>query len=267
MRLLISVLALVPHVVMPFQAVPLAGSQTKMWSTPPGFPGGPVTPEQMKMAADAMKNLDKDQIEMMLKQMESLTPEQKEEMKKAGTNPEILKVSLRLLKSNPAALDMMKKQMNSLTPEQMAKASEAAQKQMESMTSEDLEKMEDMYKAADFSAAPSTIDVTPDAMSARDTKLIDALFTTGEYCTSPPSGGVDMRTFKTLPPIAMLMGDLPDDLSDDDISQVWAEQAGTLNRLDRAAFERVWLAIDDIYGDDLMTEARRPPKKTRAVEE
>ena len=33
---------------------------------------------------------------------------------------------------------------------------------------------------------------------------------------------------------------------------------------DKTAFTRAWLALDQLYEDDMMVEARRPPKKTRA---
>ena len=33
-------------------------------------------------------------------------------------------------------------------------------------------------------------------------------------------------------------------------------------RLDRFDFEKVWLALDDLYDDDIMDEMRRHSKKT-----
>jgi len=222
-----------------------------------------MTPEQMQMAAQAMKNLDAAQIGKMLEEMEKMGPAEKEQMRKMGTNPDMLMMSMRLLKANPGALEMAKKQMEKMSPEQMAEASKAAQEQMQNMSPEQLE-----FMASQANAATPTIDVPiaapADAASARDPALVDAFFKAGEFSTNPPTGGVDLRSFKALPPIAALRGDLPDDLSDDEIEQVWAEQAAGAARVDRAGFEKVWLAIDDLYDDDLMVEARRPPKKTRA---
>ena len=40
-------------------------------------PGGPMSPEQMKQAADAMKNLTPEQIEMMLGEVENMGPAEK----------------------------------------------------------------------------------------------------------------------------------------------------------------------------------------------
>ena len=79
---------------------------------------------------------------------------------------------------------------------------------------------------------------------------------------------MSLDAFKALPPVASLRGGLPDDLSDDEIADAWAE-AGLAPSApaDKTAFTRAWLALDQLYDDDLMVEARRPPKKSRAVEE
>ena len=45
----------------------------------------------------------------------------------------------------------------------------------------------------------------------------------------------------------------------------WAEAGLAVGAAaDKTAFTRAWLALDQLYDDDMMVEARRPPKKTRA---
>ena len=84
-----------------------------------------------------------------------------------------------------------------------------------------------------------------------------------------------------------MRGELPDDLSDAEIADAWAAvstfatpstqritgsfphrwaEAGLAvgAAADKTAFTRAWLALDQLYDDDMMVEARRPPKKTRA---
>ena len=95
--------------------------------------------------------------------------------------------------------------------------------------------------------------------------LIDALFTVAQSM-SKVAGTVTLAAFKQLPPIQSLMGDLPDDLSDEEVADAWGE-AGleTSASADKAAFKAAWLSLDDLYDDDLMVEARRPPRARPAA--
>ena len=122
------------------------------------------------------------------------------------------------------------------------------------------------------------------ARNARDEALVDALFVVAAAMSKQP-GAVTLEAFKQLPPIQSLRGELPDDLSDAEIADAWAAVStpSTRRRLtgsfshswaeaglavgaaaDKTAFTRAWLALDQLYDDDMMVEARRPPKKTRA---
>ena len=160
-----------------------------------------------------------------------------------------------------------------------------AQKQMEAMAPEDLEKMADSAIAG--AGGPVVdVDVEEDApaRNARDEALVDALFVVAAAMSKQP-GAVTLEAFKQLPPIQSLRGELPDDLSDAEIADAWGAVStpSTRRRLtgsfphswaeaglavgaaaDKTAFTRAWLALDQLYDDDMMVEARRPPKKTRA---
>ena len=98
----------------------------------------------------------------------------------------------------------------------------------------------------------------------RDEALVDALFVVAAAMSKQP-GAVTLEAFKQLPPIQSLRGELPDDLSDAEIADAWAEAGLAVGAAaDKTAFTRAWLALDQLYDDDMMVEARRPPKKTRA---
>merc|ERR1719161_227428 len=138
---------------------------------------------------------------------------------------------------------------------------------MESMAPDELERMADSAIAG---AGGPVVDVGMDvddgasARGARDEALIDALFVVAAAMSKQP-GAVTLEAFKQLPPIVSLRGDLPDDLSDGEIADAWTEAGlGVGAAADKNAFKRAWLALDQLYDDDLMVEARRPPKKTGA---
>ena len=137
-----------------------------------------MTPESMRQAADALKTLKPDQIQQMLKEVEDMSPEERERLKGMGINPDMLKMSMKVMKANPNVIKMAQEQMAKMSPEQMKQASDLAQKQMEAMAPEDLEKMADSAIAG--AGGPQVVDVEVDedapARNARDEALVDALF-------------------------------------------------------------------------------------------
>merc|ERR1719331_3414692 len=195
-----------------------------------------------------------------------MSPQERERLKGMGINPDMLKMSMKVMKANPNVIKMAQEQMAKMSPEQMKQASDLAQKQMEAMAPEDLEKMADSAIAGAGGGPVVDVDVDEDApaRNARDEALVDALFVVAAAMSKQP-GAVTLEAFKQLPPIVSLRGDLPDDLSDAEIADVWTEAGlGVGAAADKNAFKRAWLALDQLYDDDLMVEARRPPKKTRA---
>merc|ERR1719298_4462 len=206
-----------------------------------------------------------DQIQQMLKEVEDMSPEERERLKGMGINPDMLKMSMKVMKANPNVIKMAQEQMAKMSPEQMKQASDLAQKQMEAMAPDDLERMADSAIAG--AGGPVVdVDVEEDApaRNARDEALVDALFVVAAAMSKQP-GAVTLEAFKQLPPIQSLRGELPDDLSDAEIADAWAEAGLAVGAAaDKTAFTRAWLALDQLYDDDMMVEARRPPKKTRA---
>lgn len=234
---------------------------------------GGLSPEALKQSFEMMKNLTPDQLDMMLSQVENMKPSEKEQMKKMGVNPDLMKMTMKTLRNNPKIFEAWQKQMSSMSQAEMESAAKLAEQQMKNIDPAQYEQMtaeatRNLETLADMDAAglPVTVGSPVPAGAqgtAKDPALIDAMFQTAKYTANLPSGQVDIKAFKLLPPIAALRGMNDDmDLSDAEINDVWMEQAGAPG-VDRAGFERVWLAIDELYQDDLMVEARRTPKKTR----
>mmetsp|Transcript_17692 Transcript_17692/g.52622 ORF Transcript_17692/g.52622 Transcript_17692/m.52622 type:complete len:276 (-) Transcript_17692:59-886(-) len=235
---------------------------------------GDMSPETMKQAADALKNLSPEQISQMLNDVENMSEDEKKRLKSMGINPAMLQMSMKVMKQNPGVIKMAQEQMANMSPEQMKQASDMAQSQMESMSQEDLEKMADDAirnvpnipgsPVIDVDAIPAAAPASAGARGARDEALVDALFTVGAAMSKAP-GKMTLAAFKALPPIASLRGELPDDLSDAEIGDAWLEAGlDPAAAADKTAFTKVWLALDQLYDDDMMDEARRPPKKSRA---
>mmetsp|Transcript_20135 Transcript_20135/g.69120 ORF Transcript_20135/g.69120 Transcript_20135/m.69120 type:complete len:167 (+) Transcript_20135:39-539(+) len=92
------------------------------------------SPEQMKQAAEAMKSMSPDQMkeqtERMMKDIENMSPEEQKRLKDMGMNPDLLKMSMKMMKANPGMLQAAQQQMAKMSPDQLAQASAMAQKQM-----------------------------------------------------------------------------------------------------------------------------------------
>jgi len=231
----------------------------------PPRPGDPMSPEMMKNAADAMQNLTPDQISTMLDEVENMGPEEKKRLESMGINPAMLKMSMKVMKANPNVIKMAQDQMSKMSPQDMQKASDLAAKQMESMSPEDLERMADEAARAPIPAPRVTVDATVAAAApgaardASDAALVNALYTVG--AAMGDGSGVTLAAFEKLPPVASLLGDLPDDLTAAEVAEAWTDAGlDVAAAADAAAFAKAWANLDDLYDDDLMVEARRPPR-------
>ena len=74
--------------------LPPAPRLTRLQMMPPK--PGDMTPESMRQAADALKTLKPDQIQQMLKEVEDMSPEERERLKGMGINPDMLKMSMKV---------------------------------------------------------------------------------------------------------------------------------------------------------------------------
>ena len=210
---------------------PPAPRTTRLQMMPPK--PGDMTPESMRQAADALKTLKPDQIQQMLKEVEDMSPEERERLKGMGINPDMLKMSMKVMKANPNVIKMAQEQMAKMSPEQMKQASDLAQKQMEAMAPDDLERMADSAIAGAGGPQVVDVDVEEDApaRNARDEALVDALFVVAAAMSKQP-GAVTLEAFKQLPPIQSLRGELPDDLSDAEIADAWCRSVHICHAID-----------------------------------
>ena len=74
--------------------LPPAPRTTRLQMMPPK--PGDMTPESMRQAADALKTLNPDQIQQMLKEVEDMSPAERERLKGMGINPDMLKMSMKV---------------------------------------------------------------------------------------------------------------------------------------------------------------------------
>jgi hypothetical protein len=96
---------------------------------------------------DQMKNMSDTDMDMMLKQMQELTPEQEARMKAMGVDPRMMQKTASMMNSNPLMKGAAKMMMKNMSADQMKQASQQAQDQMSKMTSEEIEKkFEEMQK-------------------------------------------------------------------------------------------------------------------------
>ena len=177
--------------------LPPAPRTTRLQMMPPK--PGDMTPESMRQAADALKTLKPDQIQQMLKEVEDMSPQERERLKGMGINPDMLKMSMKVMKANPNVIKMAQEQMAKMSPEQMKPASDLAQKQMEAMAPRTWRRWPTAPSPA--RAGPSS---TPTrrkiaAPNAAEQALVDALFVVAAAMSKQP-GAVTLEAFAELPP-------------------------------------------------------------------
>merc|ERR1719453_304973 len=104
-----------------------------------GVPDG--SPQQMEQAAKAFQSMTPDDMQRMVGEMASLTPEQKAQMKAQGLDPGMMEMMAKMAKDNPDGLKQAQQMMASMSPAQIEEATKAAAKQMSGMSPADMEKM------------------------------------------------------------------------------------------------------------------------------
>mmetsp|Transcript_10237 Transcript_10237/g.13720 ORF Transcript_10237/g.13720 Transcript_10237/m.13720 type:complete len:431 (+) Transcript_10237:53-1345(+) len=126
-------------------AVPAAAVAPTPAATTP-MVGAAMSPEEMRIANERVKEMSEDDIGAMLDQMSSMTPEQEARMKAMGMDPSMMSKAASMMASNPMMKAAAAKMMKNMTPEQMQAASQQAQNQMKGMGAEDYERMMEQMK-------------------------------------------------------------------------------------------------------------------------
>eukprot|EP00542_Grammatophora_oceanica_P010768 CAMPEP_0194044542 /NCGR_PEP_ID=MMETSP0009_2-20130614/15990_1 /TAXON_ID=210454 /ORGANISM="Grammatophora oceanica, Strain CCMP 410" /LENGTH=346 /DNA_ID=CAMNT_0038689089 /DNA_START=1 /DNA_END=1041 /DNA_ORIENTATION=+ len=200
-------------------------------------------------------------MERMMNELDNMPPEQMEQLKSMGMDPSLMKKSMQVMKDNPAMMASAQKMMEGMTPEQMLEQSKLAQGRMAEMTPEMLEKAAESTKELSQEELDEAAKVVSKSGTSADPVLMEGMYCVGEYMSTPPSGGMTFQAFSSLPPIAALSGERDEDLSREELTECWAEGSLGATRLDRPGFARVWGAVQDMFEDDIMGEARKTINK------
>jgi len=232
-----------------------------------------------KIAAEQMKNMKPEDMDRMIKEMDSMNPIQAGALKAMGMDPEMMKKTMKMMKENPQMISSAQKLMSNMTPEQLMEQSRIAQERMAGMTTDELETMNkamteipaaDLDKAVDVlsqqqdqpkATTATTASVQSAATLSSDPSAIDAMFRVGELLSDPPIGACSFAGFAAVPVIQLLRGDREMDLSESELKECWADGSLGATRVDRAGFERVWKEVQDYFEDDILGEARKEAKK------
>jgi len=231
----------------------------------------------MSATAERMKSMSTGDMDMLLAELKNMGPAEKEQLKAMGMDPQMMEMSMKMMRDNPGVMKSAQKMMEKMSPEQMVAQSKQAQQMMGKMSPEQLEAAakamsampdSEVEKAVEDIAAtipsPSAGGASTGGLSAggkggaSDPLVVDAMFRSAEYMSKPPSGGVTFRGFSTLAPIAALIGTKETDLTRSELAECWETGALGASRVDRAGFQRVWDEVQDLFEDDIMDEARDP---------
>lgn len=224
-----------------------------------------MNPANMKASAEMMQNMKPEDIDRMVEEMERMPASQLEQMKSMGMNVDMMKSTMQMMKSNPDMMKSVGKMMENMSPEQLLDQSRAAQ---EAMT------QQQQSAAAPVGQAPATpVGNVVDAVLEDDDenddkdsepivcepKVLDTMFRVAEIMSEPQtsSGGVTLQAFATVPPISVLLNSYDEDsLTMEELEECWTTGSLGATRLDRTAFERVWMEVQDQYYTGIIEEAR-----------
>jgi len=221
-----------------------------------------MNPATLAETAERMKSMKPQDIDGLLSEMASMSSEQKAQLKAMGMDPGMMERSMKMMRDNPSIMASAQKMMEKMSPAELQASSKLAQEQMASMSPEQMEQAAKAMAAAPQAELDASLDAIKSVASvqnsAKDPALIDAMFKAAEYMSRPPTGGVTFRAFASAGPVAALRGARETDLSESELQECW--QAGTLGapRADRAAFERAWREVSELFEGDIMDEARDP---------
>ena len=218
--------------------------------------------ELLKASAEQMKNMTPEDIDRMMKEMESMNPAQKAALKAMGMEPDLMMKSMKMMKSSPEMMKSAQKMMESMTPQQLMEQSKLAQEQMARMDAKDVEaatKAMESLSPDQLDAAAKVISEqgVPSQLKADEPLVVDTMYRTAELMSRPPTGGVTFQAFATLPPITVLSGTREEDLSTAELEECWMEGSNGEIRVDRTGFERVWNEVRDYFEGDIIDEARK----------
>lgn len=212
-----------------------------------------TNPENMKAAADMVKNMKPEEVDSMIAELDRMPDEQ---FKAMGMDKNILRQSLDMIKDNPEMMSSMSDMMSSMSPDELFEKSRRAQKDMTELTAATAPTVVDV-------PTPSPKPTGPVMKSAEEKSVVDAMFAAAELMSTPPEGGATYAGFRALPVMSLLVGtDTESDLSEREAKECWADGSLGAMRVDRQGFQRVWDEVREYFDEDIMQEARERAVKT-----
>lgn len=213
-------------------------------------------PENLKASADMLRNLKTEDLDKMLKDMDNMPPARLKQLQAMGMNPDLMRTTVEMLKSNPQMAKDMSAEMENLSPEEVMEKSRKAQAFFE----RGIERgMTQPPSIVDLEAAEADDEEVEESgpVPPPNTEVLDTMYRTAELMSSPPTGKVTFAGFSTIPPVALLIGnDSERDLSKEELRESWADGSLGSTRVDRAGFERVWIEVQEYFSLPLMDKAR-----------
>lgn len=195
-----------------------------------------------------------------------MNPIQKNALKAMNMDPDMMKKTMEMMRDNPSMVAQAQKVMETMSPDELLEQSRMAQEQLSKMAPEDLESVNKAIKNSNDAIDATVNDEGDKPMetgpgSSSDSKVIDAMFQVGCMMSDPPTTGVTLEGFYSLPVIQLLSGDREFDLSMRELKECWADGSLGAQRVDRVGFERVWKEVKEYFEDDIMQEARKEASK------
>jgi len=217
-------------------------------------------------AIEQMKNLKPGDIDTMLQEFENMNPIQRNALKAMNMDPDMMKKTMEMMRDNPSMVAQAQKVMETMSPDELLEQSRMAQEQLSKMAPEDLESVNEAIKNSNDAIDATVHEEGEKPMetgpgSSSDSKVIDAMFKVGCLMSDPPTTGVTLEGFYSLPVIQLLSGDREFDLSMRELKECWADGSLGATRVDRVGFERVWKEVKEYFEDDIMQEARKEANK------
>eukprot|EP00980_Cylindrotheca_fusiformis_P002244 scaffold517_cov119-Cylindrotheca_fusiformis.AAC.27 len=105
--------------------------------------GEGLNPDQIKDINERVKNMSENEVDTVLDQMNKMGPAEEARLRAMGVDPDMMKRTAEMMKTNPMMRQAAQNMMKNMTPEQMLEASRQAQQQMKGMSKEDIEKAMD----------------------------------------------------------------------------------------------------------------------------
>jgi len=173
-------------------------------------------------------------------------------MKSMGMNPELMRKSVEMMKSNPEMAKQMANMMDTMSPDQIMEKSRDAQALFEEANPSSASVVDAQIEEDDDDDEEEGEPIPPP-----DAATLDTFYRTAELMSSPSTGKVTFAGFSSVPPVSLLIGtDTERDVSLKELKECWADGSLGATRVDRSGFERVWVEVQEYFSSPIIDKAR-----------